>query len=395
MRLIKKIWAGVAWRLRVYVAPLIKPLAAIFEKPWAEDLLYSWTNARYDRLLKKHFGGSVSGPKVAIIIPVYNVAKYLDVCVKSALLQTHRNLEIVLVNDGSTDNSGEIAQGYADLDARVTLITQKNAGLAAARNAGVRAVKAADYLLFLDSDDVLPLGAVQSYLDVVGDGNVAVGKPTRLKGLLVYKRNRELFRKDARGLDLLKNPAYLSDVTACNKLIRFDFWKRGGYEFPVGFLYEDMALITKIYAESGGFAVQHKTTYYWRMRVSGGASITQERYLQRNLEHRLKAIEDTFANLQVLYPKTPETAALWSYYNWAVARYDINFYLPWVEHTDAVYFATLQRTAAHLYGDVASSFWGSMPERYRAALKALVAGDREAVIAAIRKSHARVTPPSA
>lgn len=395
MRFIKKLIAALAWRLRIFAAAMLKPVIGLFEKPWAENLLYALTNARFNLMLKNYKDSPAAGPLVVIIVPIFNVAKYLEVCVKSALLQTHRNVEIILVDDGSTDSSGQIAKRFAEIYPRVRLVTQKNGGLAAARNTGVKSVKRADYILFLDSDDVIPLKAVQNYLEVIGDSNMAVGKPLRLKGFLLHKRKRELFRQNESNLQLIDHPEYLTDVTAWNKLISFEFWKNSGYEFPAGFLYEDMALMTKIYGESGGFAVQHKATYFWRMRVSGGRSITQERWQMKNLEHRLKAIEDTLTNLRALYPRNSSSRKLWDYYYWSVARYDINFYMPWVEHTDAKYFEALHKTVRNLYSESPDEFWKKVPQRYREALKALVAGDRDKVIAAIRKSRLTVSPPSA
>ncbi len=93
---------------------------------------------------------------VSIIVPVYNVELYLDQCLRSVVDQTLRNVEIILVNDGSTDNSEEICLRYAQEDDRVILINQKNAGLAAARQAGLNVAKG-EYVGFVDSDDWLEL----------------------------------------------------------------------------------------------------------------------------------------------------------------------------------------------------------------------------------------------
>lgn len=91
-------------------------------------------------------------PLVSIIIPVYNVEKYLNQCVDSLLNQTCKNFEIVLVDDGSPDNSPKICDEYAEKDERVKVIHKKNGGLSDARNEGIKNAKG-DYLLFLDSDD--------------------------------------------------------------------------------------------------------------------------------------------------------------------------------------------------------------------------------------------------
>jgi glycosyltransferase involved in cell wall biosynthesis len=394
MKLIRKIVHALAWRARIFLRPFLKPFQRILESPAAEKIVYAITEWRFDLMSKGKPKSTASTPEVSIVIPIYNVAQYLSVCVKSALLQTHPNVRIILVDDGSTDNSGQIAKAFADRFENVELVTQKNAGLAAARNTGVDAIKKTDYLLFLDSDDVLPLKTVENYLKAVGSLNVVVGKPTRLKGFALYKRSREVFNRPVAKTTLASRVDFLSDVTAWNKLLRFDFWKSGGYRFPVGYLYEDMALMTRVYAESGGFAVVTSTSYYWRSRLGGGTSITQERWQMKNLEHRLKAIEDTLSVLEEFYPRTNDTKALWDYYHWSTARFDINFFMPWVEHTDQKYFDTLHATAKRLYKQVDSMFWKKVPERYRPALKALIANDRQGVIAAIAKARLSVPKPA-
>ena len=394
MKLIRKLVHALAWRTRIFLRPFLKPFQRLLESRAAEKIVYAITEWRFDLLLRGKPKSNKSVPEVSIVIPIYNVARYLSVCVKSALLQTHPHVQIFLVDDGSTDNSAEIAKAFADRFDNVQLVTQKNAGLAAARNTGVAAIKKTDYLLFLDSDDVIPLKTVENYLKAIGSLNVVVGKPTRLKGFALYKRSREVFSRPVAKTTLASRVDFLSDVTAWNKLLRFDFWKAGGYRFPVGYLYEDMALMTRVYAESGGFAVVTSTSYFWRSRVGGGSSITQERWQMKNLEHRLKAIEDTLAVLEEIYPRSSATKDLWDYYRWSTARFDINFFMPWVEHTDQKYFDTLQATAKRLYAEVDSVFWKKVPERYRAALKALIAGDRQGVISAISKARLSVPKPT-
>lgn len=91
-------------------------------------------------------------PLISVIVPVYNVEKYLPKCLDSLLAQTWQELEIIVVDDGSPDNSWDIMQEYARRDSRVRLIRQKNGGLSAARNAGVEAARG-EWIGFLDSDD--------------------------------------------------------------------------------------------------------------------------------------------------------------------------------------------------------------------------------------------------
>lgn len=394
MKQLKKLVAAIAWRTRIYLKPFLLPVLRLLESPWAEDLVYRVANSFFDRkLAAKKQRQDETLKEVTIVVPIYNVEKYLEVAIKSALAQTHQNVKVILVDDGSTDGSKKIAESFESQHPNVQLIAQKNAGLSAARNAGARAIKSTDYLLFLDSDDVLPTRAVENYLRAIGDLNLVVGKPSRLKGLAVHKRHRDLFRRPISKTTLLENHLFLSDVTAWNKLIKFDFWEKGSYVFPEGFLYEDMALMTRIYAESEGFGVVTKTSYFWRMRVGGGSSITQERWNLKNLKHRLKAIIDTLEVLDEKYPKTPKNSSLWDYYTWSTARYDINFFLPWVEHCSEEYFAELQAAGFKLFGASDASFWKRVPDRYRPALQALVRNDRNALIAGIRKSRLNVPAP--
>ena len=101
---------------------------------------------------------------ISIIVPVYNAAPYLDKCISSILAQTHRNIELILVNDGSTDNSLEVCRAYAQKDPRIKVLTQENRGLGATRNAGL-AQAAGAYIGFVDSDDYIAPNMMQTLLE--------------------------------------------------------------------------------------------------------------------------------------------------------------------------------------------------------------------------------------
>ena len=100
----------------------------------------------------------MSDSLISVIVPVYNNAGFLDKCINSLVSQSYRNIEIILVNDGSVDNSGEICNRWSLCDTRIKVIHQSNMGVAAARNRGITAARG-DYLMFLDSDDSLSLDA--------------------------------------------------------------------------------------------------------------------------------------------------------------------------------------------------------------------------------------------
>lgn len=111
--------------------------------------------------------------KVSIIVPVYNVEKYISECLNSLIKQTYSNIEIILVNDGSTDKSGEICKKYAGQDKRIKVIEQENQGAANAKNNGLEHVTG-DYITFIDSDDYVELHWIKTMVDTLEDKNADV-----------------------------------------------------------------------------------------------------------------------------------------------------------------------------------------------------------------------------
>lgn len=107
---------------------------------------------------------SSTSPKISVIIPIFNTAKYLPACLDSVINQTYQNLEVILIDDGSTDNSGQIADDYAKKDSRIQVLHQKNSGQSAARNAGIKK-STGDYISFIDSDDEIDQTFIKSLLD--------------------------------------------------------------------------------------------------------------------------------------------------------------------------------------------------------------------------------------
>ena len=107
---------------------------------------------------------------VSVIVPVYNIEQYLNICMDSILAQSYHSLQIVLVDDGSTDNSGVICDEYAAKDPRVTVIHKENGGLSDARNAGIEIVKG-EYVTFVDSDDMLNPRTIEYLIDLITEYN--------------------------------------------------------------------------------------------------------------------------------------------------------------------------------------------------------------------------------
>lgn len=112
----------------------------------------------------------LNNPMVSIIVPVYNVEKYLGKCIKSLLQQTYSNIQIILINDGSTDSSGIICNKYSDFDKRIFVLHKQNEGVSVARNAGID-ISIGEYLLFVDGDDWLEDNAVAELIEIQKNDN--------------------------------------------------------------------------------------------------------------------------------------------------------------------------------------------------------------------------------
>ena len=186
-------------------------------------------------------------PLVSIIVPVYNVSKFLPQCMDSLIRQSYHNIEIIAVNDGSTDNSLEILSRYAQKFPQIKIISQANAGLSAARNTGIDASKG-EYLCFVDSDDWMDTDTCQKAIEAVQKSNVDIvcwnyvkeyrssSIPVRcIKANELYDENsvRNLYRRIVGPIkEELAFPQYLDSLsTALGKLYRSELIKKSSISF--------------------------------------------------------------------------------------------------------------------------------------------------------------------
>jgi CDP-glycerol glycerophosphotransferase len=233
--------------------------------------------------------------RVSVVVPVYNVEPFLDECLRSIAGQTFADLEVVMVDDGSTDASAAIAERFAERDARFRLISQPNAGLGAARNTGLDAATG-EHLAFVDSDDVLPLDAYERLLgslDRTGS-DFATGNVMRLssRGCTQASFLAHVFARSRPRAHVRRFAPLICDRTACNKLWRRDFWDELGLRFPEGRLHEDIALVLRAHYAARAVDVVAAPVYHYRRREMGEPSITQRRHELRALRDRVTAVEE-------------------------------------------------------------------------------------------------------
>ena len=218
-------------------------------------------------------------PLLSIIVPVYDVERYLPKCMDSILAQTFTDFELILVDDGSPDNCPALCDAAAAKDARIRVIHQKNGGLSAARNAGLDAARGA-WIGFVDSDDyIAPEMYEAMYHAVQSTGaDLALCDYAEVDeaGAPCQSMHICLEKKDFTGRDLLKNATDSTIQPAWNKLYRRDVFAQ--LRYPEGKLNEDLFLIPEICLNTQKAVVVPKALYYYVQR--GGSIMSGNKTLR-------------------------------------------------------------------------------------------------------------------
>ena len=239
--------------------------------------------------------------KLSVIVPIYNVQSYLLECLQSLNRQSLDQIEVLLVDDGSTDSSGDIARKYAAEHDGFFYYFKENGGLGNARNYGIK-LATGDYLAFLDSDDIIPDTAYEDMyaLAVKHDCDIVTGGVARFNSS--GRHPSGLHNKALIGLPeithISESPSLHYDTTSTNKIYKRQFWVDEGFCFPEGILYEDIPVAVPAHYRAKKVGVLNRTVYLWRTREGFGASITQQRLERRNFLDRLEIIRRLDAILE-------------------------------------------------------------------------------------------------
>ena len=218
--------------------------------------------------------------KISVIIPVYNVEKYLKRCLDSVVNQTYKNLEIILIDDGSTDNSGKICDEYAQKDKRIIVIHKENGGLSDARNKGLD-ICTGDYISFIDSDDWVDLNYFDVLLKILLEYDVDVACCDYLRTSKyeqnndVSIENTQIFR-DEKILEIYLEKELIS---ACAKLYRKETFYN--VRFPLKKVNEDISTIFLVFTKSKSVAYVDEKLYFYFRNIN---SITKSRFSRKNLD---------------------------------------------------------------------------------------------------------------
>lgn len=212
---------------------------------------------------------------ISIVVPIYNVEDYLSSCIKSLVSQTYANIEIILVDDGSTDSSSKICDEYAKLDERICVIHQENGGLSQARNTGLK-VSNGKYIAFIDSDDLVAKDMIEKLYFALIDNSCQISCCRYYK----FTNERELVSKcdyvDIPDILVRCNVDALKDIynarikniefTAWNKLYNKKIFDDNKILYPVGKLYEDIFTTYKLLYYSKFVVFVDQELYFYRQR---------------------------------------------------------------------------------------------------------------------------------
>lgn len=253
-------------------------------------------------------------PLVSIIIPVYNVEKYLPECLESVINQIYSKLEIILVDDGSPDKCGEICDKYAAIDSRIKVIHKENGGVSSARNVGID-ISTGDWIYFMDSDDTIEK-------DLIGEAlNTALTDGT---DMCFFDYDRVYEERNVKQQTILSNKNVFRDMQNIETLITY-LSKPGSvclfiinakairnkikFDEKIS-LAEDELFEFKIYCKINSFSYIHKIFYHYRIRSSSacGTTLLQKKYpdMMYHVYRKMKKFieEENYPDNAIIVPNT-------------------------------------------------------------------------------------------
>ncbi|TGA98841.1 glycosyltransferase [Sporolactobacillus shoreae] len=231
--------------------------------------------------------------KISVIVPGYNVSPYIRLCLNALVRQSFKEIQVIMIDDGSSDQTGQIMDEYAAIYENFEVIHQANMGLGAARNVGVSHALG-QYITFVDGDDYVAdqayermyAMAEQTHSDIISGGVRRFHSQAARDSYL----HRMAIIDTCRNTHITEHPELLYDTTAWNKLYKKSFWDHQNLSFPENMLYEDIPLTIPAHFLAASVDILEDPVYFWRIREGIDHSITQQRTDIQNFKDRLKAL---------------------------------------------------------------------------------------------------------
>lgn len=264
---------------------------------------------------------------ISIIVPIYNVERYLAECINSLINQTYRHIEILLINDGSPDNSLDICNEYASKDSRIKVFTKENGGLSDARNYGLDRASG-DFIYFVDSDDFLEKEAIEHLYtqqvmhqaDIVMAKHLIYNEDENYFGVYIFDKDYYIRVLDSKTVcEYQVDSTYKSGefVVVWGKLYRKDLFKH--IRYPKGRIHEDEFITHKLYLSANKIVVINEDDYIYRIRNN---SIMRSNFSIKKAYDRLDSLNEKLSDV-ILYGLDPQPFRQNMYQALYLLKYDI------------------------------------------------------------------------
>ena len=230
-------------------------------------------------------------PTISVIVPVYNTASYLSRCIESLVNQTYSDLQIILIDDGSTDSSGKIADEWQTKDPRIEVYHQRNQGQSAARNAGLQHAKG-EYIAFVDSDDYIDSNYFSTMLQAADDATDCVQTG--------YRR----VKQDGEHIKAYHPKHFYQYTSPCMRLYRRGFIECHQLRFPEGMIYEDVVFSIDLWLAHPMYKMIPYCGYNYTLNTTSTTSRKRpeaENELYRQLKQRWQTATSIGDRLLIIY----------------------------------------------------------------------------------------------
>ena len=289
-------------------------------------------------------------PLVSVVVAVYNIEKYIEICIQSLLKQTYDEMEILLIDDGSQDESGSICDKYAEKDSRIRVLHKQNGGLSDVRNVGIQEASG-KYLMYVDGDDTVSENFVEAAVSCAERFQTDIGifdfqeieeDTGRVDRWSMRIRRNELLNAENDPEILLTTPC------AWNKIYRLDFLKESGLSYPLKRHYEDLTVTPVLLALAKRIVYLDSGPLYDYMLRDG--SIMRSHDFRKNYEDRTAAVRDvlrTFREKKIFEPFQKELEFLTFEHVYFMPMKEILMYEP-----DSVYQKKFRAFALEQFPDL-------------------------------------------
>ncbi|MBU7455804.1 bifunctional glycosyltransferase/CDP-glycerol:glycerophosphate glycerophosphotransferase [Leuconostoc fallax] len=300
-------------------------------------------------------------PKVTAIVAAYNVEYYIEETLDSLVNQTYPNLEILVIDDGSSDDTLNLVNYYASKYSQIKVMTQQNSGIARTRNKGIM-VANGKYITFVDGDDVVPKNAYEKMVEslLISDSDMVSGFVKHINSTHTYPAGmfKVAIKDTVRQTNIRQHPELVYETTVWNKMYRRDFLIDHNIFFPEDRAFaEDIPFTMMAHMTARTVDIISNTVYFWRIRDRGDVSATQDR---ANLDFFDQRIEMLLLARNIILSKS-ETDNVLKSFDFKLFDHDLNIYLQMFENRSESFLLKFHQRIVRLVRQVGEASIKTMP----------------------------------